>query len=63
VVLGGLLGGVFGGLSCHAEVDGTAKSDSFSRLCSTVIAADHSARIERENWDGVVVFAWRVITF
>jgi hypothetical protein len=37
-------------------------SISFSRLYSTVIAADHSAGIEGENWDEIVVFACSAIT-
>ena len=52
-------GGVLGRSSCHEEVDGRAKSDSFSRLCSTVIAADHSAGIG-DNWDEIVGFAYFV---
>jgi len=49
-------GGVLGGSSCYEEVGRIAKSDSFRRLCSTAITADHSARIEGENWDEIVVF-------
>jgi len=46
---------VLGGSPFHEEVGGIAKSDNLSRLCSTVIAADHSAGIEGENWDETVV--------
>ena len=41
------------------EADGVAKSDGFSRLCSTVIAADNSAGIEGEYWDEIVVLLAR----
>jgi len=44
------------GSSCHEEDDRIAKRDSFSRLCSTVIAADYSAGIEGEDWDEIVCF-------
>ena len=54
---------VLGGSSCHEKDDGIAKSDSFSRLCSTVITADHSAGIEGENWDEKCRFACEAILF
>lgn len=49
------------GLSCYEEADRIAKSDSFSRLCSTVTTADYSAGMEGEDWDEVVVFACEAV--
>ena len=38
-----------------------AKKDSFSGLCSIVIAVDYLAGIEGENWDEKCRFACKVV--